>query len=261
MSNTMTAQFKDLFTYSKEIKQKTELKAIDLKNGYIAVNQKDFIDNQLKSEIEYVTNKDNAKTIIFIRNKINDKAISCDNMPLLYDKKVLEEVRTRLIYEIDFDKFIINNPYSYIKQTQDTNMDSVVLLNVDLKNQTVKAVNGSCVPMAMYFDSFQHNLTDEYYNIKQVGVILQLRKDIHFQYFDKENKNIYRKEITFENNEKKDVVSIVPFIWIPTSTDFKRYLNFYHHILNMEGYKQEFVDCNTYILNEIFGLMSAKISL
>lgn len=258
LPNIITSQFEDIFEYSKEVKQKTAIKALDLKNGFIAVNQKDYINNKLKSEIEYITNKENAKKIIFIRNKITDESISCKNMPKMYKREIFEELRNKLLYCIDFDKYQIKKPYSYLKLNKENNLDNIVLLNYNQKKKIITNSNGNMVPTALYFDSFSQNITDEYYDINKVSTILRLRSDIEFLYFDNDKKQITRQEVAFENDKKKVITMIIPFIWKPTDVDFKRYIDFYYNMKNMDGYKQEFINCNSFIINEIFGLMCAK---
>ena len=258
MSNIITSQFNDVFEYSKEVKQKTDIKALDLKNGFIAVNQKDYINNELKSEIEYITSKENAKKIIFVREKISDEAISCKKMPKMYDRKILEELRNKLLYCIDFNKYQIEKPYSYTKLNKKQNLDDVILLTFYHKKKLVTMIDGTIIPMAIYFDSFAQNITDEYYDIDKVSTILRLRSDIEFLYFDNDERKVTRQEVSFLNKQKKIITMIVPFIWKPTDMDFKRYIDFYRNTKSMDGYKQEFINCNNFIINEIFGLMCAK---
>lgn len=243
----------------QKINLEYKVQAIEVEKEFIAVKQKVFMDGNLYSEQEYITTKEHTKEIKFIHSHIKKPIIHIEDMPKLYKKTVIEEIRKVPYYNINFSEFEIKNPFSYV---QEYGNDNCVLLYCNNAEFKVTNIDGDLLPLAIFFDGESNGLTDEIYNIRQVGYLLRHRSDISFQIENKNDsvlKTIKRKEISrFHPPTVKEVSVLLPFIWSPSNADWLKYLDFCNGIKDLEGYKREFTNENSFILSNILGLDVAK---
>ena len=243
----------------QKINLEYKVQALEIEDNFIAIKQKVFLDNNLFSEQEYITTKEETKEIKFIHSHIKRPIIHTEDMPKLYKKAIVEEIRKVPYYDINFSDFEITKPFSYI---QEHGNDCCVLLYCNNAEYKVTNIRGELLPLAIFFDGESNGLTDEIYNIGQVGYLLKHRSDISFQTKNKNDsvlKTIKRKEISkFHPPTTREVSVLLPFIWSPTNEDWLKYLDFCNEIKDLEGYKREFTNENSFILSNILGLDVAK---
>lgn len=244
---------------NRKINLEYSIQALEIEKDFIAIKQKVFVDTNLYSEQEYITTKQEAKDIQFIHSHIKTPVIHTESMPKLYKKELVEKLRKTPYYDIDFSEYEIKTPYSYVLEYGN---DSCVLLYCNNADFKVKNIDGNLLPLAIFFDGESNGLTDEIYNIRQVGYLLKHRSDITFQIKDKKDsvlKTITRREISkFHPPTTKQVSVLLPFIWSPSNEDWLKYLAFCNEIKDLEGYKREFTNENSFILSNILGLDVAK---
>lgn len=278
----MLNNFADTENISKEMNLRTEICIFYIKDGYIAVCQKDYADNHLESTLEYITSKENAERPDFFRDSFHTHAISRRHMPHLYRRELLDVARKIPIYDIPFDNYLIQNPYSYLMEHK--SMDDVVLLFVDKVDYHIMETDKREIPTAIHVDPASIGLTEEYYNIDKVGYLLRHRPDIKFLlpkhevHDEQESKKIETAQLHKNEDSNLDdamengiftvkpsyyepsisVRTIHPFVWLPNDADFKKILDFREEIKSVEPYKSEYVDSDAFLVNDILGLSSAK---
>lgn len=288
----MLNNFADTDHISKEMCLRTEICIFYIKDGYIAVCQKDFADNHLESTLEYITSKENAERPDFFRDSFHTHAISRRHMPHLYRRELLDVARKVPIYDIPFDDYLIQKPYSYLMEHK--SMDDVVLLFVDKVDYHIMETDNREIPTAIHVDPASIGLTEEYYNIDKVGYLLRHRPDIKFLLPKHETHEEHKEQEGQGNNDQQEnkkieishknedsdlddalengiftvkpsyyepsisVRTIHPFVWLPNDADFKKILDFREEIKSVESYKSEYVDSDAFLVNDIIGLSSAK---
>jgi hypothetical protein len=106
------------------------------------------------------------------------------------------------------NKYIINNPYSYVKINGIENLE---LLRYIYRSEHFYNIHNEKQPQAMFFDYTTANVSNEIYDLERSYEILRNRKDIKL--FGG-IKKIHYCNIT----EEKDMY--LEFIWMPTNEDF-----------------------------------------
>lgn len=233
-----------------------DIQYIDIISGYVAVNRKVFVDEKLVSEEEYISTSENTITESGL---ISLKPSLSPSMPRLYDKAIIEALRTTPYYDMKFKDYEKAEPFTVLREHPLTDYE---LLFRDDNNYTISDLDGEPLPNAIMFNGIADSLTSELYNLRKVGYILKHRNDIVFKYKDN-SENIFASVVPnnlfVEKGDTKKVETIIPFMWVPSNKkDWRKYMAFCKETSALDGIKREYVDDKAYVLSNILGLDVAK---
>lgn len=233
-----------------------DIQYIDIISGYVAVNRKVFVDGKLMAEDEYIsTSKSAMSESGFISLKPDLPPV----MPRLYDKAIIEALRTTPYYDMHFKNYVKVKPFTILRGHPLTDYE---LLFRDDNNYTISDLDGEPLPNAIMFNGIVDSLTSELYNLRKVGYILKHRNDIVFKYKDDSENifaSVYPNNLFAEKGNVKKVETIIPFMWVPSNKeDWRKYVAFCKETSVLDGIKREYVDDKAYVLSNILGLDVAR---
>ena len=233
-----------------------DIQYIDIISGYVAVNRKVYVDENLVAEDEYIST---SKNMTLESGFISLQPDVPPSTPRLYDKNIVEALRTTPYYDMHFKNYEKNKPFSVLREHPLTDYE---LLFRDDNNYTISDLDGEPLPNAIMFNGIVDSLTSELYNLRKAGYILKHRNDIVFKYKD-DSENIFTavlpNNLFGEKGDTKKVETIIPFMWVPSNNeDWRKYVAFCKETSALDGIKREYVDDKAYVLSNILGLDVAR---
>lgn len=235
------------YTYQVQI----ELNCINIETGFCAYRLKTFKNAKISEEIEGISTLENINNY----DPFNNVLIKNANLHLCHND-VKELIRHNTFSTISFKDFIINNPYTYLKEIENKdikNKKDYNLYNISVCDHTLRDLNDNILPQAIYFDYMSAGMDNKYYDLNLVLEILKKRTDIEFIQEKEINKNI---EITKEPkilnipyyNSSDSRNKYLKFKWMPSNEDFSKLLS------NKKRYPIKDLSIYDYIVQEIFGI-------